>query len=259
VHFDGYNVLLQTVGSYFSLMNGAAECFRGWINDVDAVRGRSLVGGVWTNVGAVDGPIPRGALVRIDAHIKLSTPRAFELYLNGLLITEGSGFSSDFSSANALRLFSVVGATRYSQVIVATEDTRDCRLIARQPLAAGHWNDGTGSVSDVNSLVPNDATAINLPAVGDRRTFTKSTINLPAGTIPIDVSVSGRMRANGGVVGDGAALLRISATDYETAPGGVPQTYQPLSLPSWTVNPMTGVPFTAAELNALEFGLRAKA
>lgn len=51
------------------------------------------------------------------------------------------------------------------------------------------------------------------------------------------------------------SLLRIGGVDYEGNACGVGDTYQPVYNKTWELNPATGLPWTPAEINTLEFGL----
>jgi hypothetical protein len=60
------------------------------------------------------------------------------------------------------------------QLMCADYDIRDSHLFSKLPTANGTYTDGTGHATDVGEAVLDDSTAIGLPAVGNKHTFTKA-------------------------------------------------------------------------------------
>jgi hypothetical protein len=156
-----------------------------------------------------------------------------------------------FASANAST------AAFFSQIMGADYDIRDSHLNSKLPSGEGTYTDGTGTSADVGETALDDSTAIGLPAVGNKHTFTKGAIPaLPTGLTIAGMVVNARARVAGGIVTDGKIKVRSSATDATTASKGFGASYGPRSHFQAT-DPNGGSNWSKSGFDAAEIGLEA--
>jgi hypothetical protein len=223
-------------------------------------QGQYWNGSTWVSVGAT--PAIAGSINRYDLRYTPGNGGSFDLYISGSLVASASGFSVDggvVADVRSFRLSSFVGASSatscYSQVLAADFDTRDSRY--RMPLitANGALTDGTGGFADINETVLDDSTAIRLTASGQRKTFIKAAIAVPAGYRIGAMGVSARGRVTG-VLTDGQLSVRLDGVNYDSASLGFNAGYEPRSY-ILENNPGTAAAWTQAEFNAAEPGIEA--
>ena len=146
---------------------------------------------------------------------------------------------------------------KISQVIVAESDTRLMELNTQTENTFGDTDDWAGSYTDVNELVIDDATTIRTNTDAKDEQFRLST------PVPGDYQIVARRIVARSSRVDGSSVTKENlgwhAPGGSTAFGGSPQTV----IPSWDligrideVNPLTGLPWTQAELLSIQLNVR---
>jgi hypothetical protein len=212
----------------------------------------------WVNWGATWAQI---GVVRVTYTLKLNPGNSFTLYRNGAeVLATGAAPVNAAASVGIFEFGSMndLAQTYYSQIMCADYDIRDSHMFSLLPVANGNYADGTGAPADVNEVVLDDGGAINLPAVGNKHTFTKGAIVVPAGLVIASMVVNARTRVGGGVVNHAKIKCRSGAVDANTA-NLTPDGAYSGRTGEFTTDPNTGTAWAQAGFNAAEFGLEAAA
>ncbi len=184
----------------------------------------------------------------------------FVLYLNGstVPILSVANFNVAVNNCAVVDIANPSTAAAYiSQVVLGDTDYRGSKLYARRPSGNGFYTAGTGTFTDVNSVVKDDLTGIGLPVVGNRKTFTLDDISAP-GRVIRNVHVN-NLCSGGGATPAARIVTRRLAADATTsnispALGAgllARQTPLPLDL-------STGLEWTVANFNDTEFGVEGR-
>lgn len=171
-----------------------------------------------------------------------------------------SGMNAAVNNFAAVDIGNPASVTGYlSQGILADFDLRGAKLNSLRPTGNGFHTDGTGTFSDVNTVVTDDTTGIGLPVVGNQKSFTKGALTT-SGMVIDTAFVNIKSGVSGGVVNNARAIIRRAAVTtptaaYSPSPGlGLQQAMLPLAL-----DPSTGLAWTVANYNASELGVEARA
>lgn len=146
----------------------------------------------------------------------------------------------------------------YSGMIWGDEDTRGLKIITHYPNAAGDVNTFSSGVYTAVDEQGDTGTDYAESLVANQK-YLFNILNVPAawGTIDVrQVSVRSRtMGANSGGPTQAKQLVKTNATEYQ-APAKTPSTvnYQ-LLIDAFDNNPVTGVAWTKAEIDALQIGM----
>lgn len=183
-----------------------------------------------------------------------------KVYIEGVLVIDYSGniaiigVDSFDSVAVFLDTTSGVGA---SEIIVADEDTRLMRLKTLVPNAAGDTSaNWTGEYTDIDEITISDADKIYANTAD--ADFQCGITGMPNGLWGVKaLKVAARCVEGGGTKGVAIGVKTnstVNVGDTETC-SGYWQTKERLM----TVNPVTGNPWTPAEIEALQLNLRCMA
>jgi hypothetical protein len=181
------------------------------------------------------------------------------VYLNGVLTITFTGNAASFGVTNldqaAIFTPIVITGMYVSEVIVSSSSTLTQSLVTLAPNAAGTTSGWAGAYTDVNEITIDDSAAVSTNTPGLNEQF--NLIDLPAGSWTIRaVKVAARAEVEGAAT---ATTVALGINSGGTVNAGAAQalttawaTYERLML----VNPITGVAFTTAEINALQSNLR---
>lgn len=206
------------------------------------------------------------ALSRWDIHVKVAdTGGLFELYRNGVLDADFTSVGADtkLTAATTINRISFgcigVGTTVWSGIIIADEDTRGITLVQRLPNGNGAQTAWTGAYTDVDETGYNDADFITSGVANDVETYTFADLPTEFANSPIAaLIISGRMQGSAisptGIQG----VARIGSTNYaEDTERSLTTTFGPGQV-IFAQNPDTASEWTAAAVNAAEFGVKSK-
>jgi hypothetical protein len=141
----------------------------------------------------------------------------------------------------------------WSELIVATEDTRGMYVKTTWPIGAGQYSESIGGYSNVDEVI-SDALVAEFVAADQRLTVTHSGIGTPTGQV-LAVVINGR--ANSDATTMPVRLLRVGNQDFT---GSTPVTLNSF-LSNFTeifpTNPATGQQWAVSEVNSLQYGIKA--
>ena len=200
-----------------------------------------------------------------DLRLAVGANIVLELYQNGTLISSATAANTGGKGVCRQVVFDMFdyssnanGQFQLSEVIITdeAESTIGWRLATFDPISAGFH---TGWEGDFNSVVnPYDGRFIYAGAADLRESWVHSAYAGPGSPTSIRAVVAKLTGDRGGSGPQNVApFLRIGGTDYD-APS-VPLDYRFKQLGVWAQNPATSSPWTAADLAALEAGVRSLA
>lgn len=259
VRFDSYQVNGAAAGPLVFLLNAGANAYRviGAGTTTAKVQYWNSGTAAWVDWGS---SFTYNNAVNTVYMLKLAINSAFELYQAGSLVASSSTVPTNGAAAVTEFRFASTNSTNaafFSQLMCADYDIRDSHLFSKLPTANGTYTDGTGAATDVGEAVLDDGTAIGLPAVGNKHTFTKAaTPSLPSGLTIAALGVNIRGRVGGGTVTDGKAKIRSNVTDAASGSKAFTAGYEPRGH-FFTTDPDTASAWTKTALDAAEIGMEA--
>ncbi|AWY08826.1 hypothetical protein vBRpoPV14_41 [Ruegeria phage vB_RpoP-V14] len=268
VHFDLY---MPTTNS--SIVDGS---FITWIdNDGNRAVSSSFVNGnlictIYNGANAnianaIGFFLPAGLATYDMVYEDDGTNINFTIYVNGVIflaLTRAASatkriptsFTWDNIDAGLSGNFSYV-----SQLIMANESTIGMKLQSINPSAVGNYTNLSATVTEVTD--GNQITGWIGETAADKQSFVTSGYSLPAGRIVHSVFPGFDLRFGPTGPQQIRPFVRIGGVDYN-APADMqplPRTKRGLLGYAWTTNPATGLPWTGAEIAALEAGYELKA
>jgi hypothetical protein len=175
------------------------------------------------------------------------------VYVDGVLVITYTG---DVTVSGVTALDSVflgvcsLNGADISEIIVADEDTRNLSLVTMAPNGAGDTQDWTGAYTDIDEITLDDADLIYTDVAAKDQQC--NLINIPSGSFACKaVKISARAtKSVDASIGTLKLGIKSGTVDVDAGhaltTGWV--TYERLML----VNPVGGLAFTVAELNALQ-------
>lgn len=147
-----------------------------------------------------------------------------------------------------------------SEMLVTSEDCRGWRVATLGPNSLGTKDEWNGNYADIDEAgVYDDADYIFTDTVNKVELFGVSNLSVSAQNMDV-VAVTLSTRARRGLTGPQniKGVIRTNGTEVETAAnlGAVPPIFNPLRQAIWENNPVTGVPFTVAEVQNVELGYK---
>jgi hypothetical protein len=255
---DWYATANPSAGNTMALfLNGAANAYRVQCTSGSTFQLQYWNSGTsaWVNWGST---FSAAGSTLFTFAIKLVVNSAFEVYQGGTLVASSAVVPTNGAAAfTKVQLSATNGTAYFSQLMGADYDIRDSHLFSKLPSANGNYTDGTGTAADVGETVLDDGTAISLPAVGNKHTFTKpATASLPSGLTIAGLLANVRGRVGGGTVTDGKIKCRSSSTDSTTAGKGFVSGYEPRGH-FFATDPATGTTWGKTAIDNSEVGLEA--
>ncbi|MDT7952829.1 MAG: hypothetical protein RQ966_15100 [Acetobacteraceae bacterium] len=197
---------------------------------------------------------------KIDLQVTYGVSGSLAIYVNGAL---AGSYAGDVTTDGATLLAGFTlgplanAAVSWSEVIVATADTRALGLVTLAPAALGATAQWTGTAASVSELSLNDADGVSTGTAGKVEEFT--TGSLPSGSF----SVLGVVLAARAVTASGSPQhvdlgLKLGGTDYWSPDQAVGTAYGRVAY-DWETNPATSAAFTTADLASVGLALRSVA
>lgn len=200
---------------------------------------------------------------RFDMHVKLGNPGTISLYLDDLPVVADAALNIDFNpvvSINEMRLQSMAAVTSsvdYSEVIIADYITIGSKIQSLAPDANGNYTAWTNDFTAIDE-VSGGTDTISTTVVGDRESWSVANATaLAAGEAITGVGMSISAIRDASSPQNINMFTRIGATDYDAADrtlAAANTNRQKL----WELSPATTAAWTVTEINAAEWGVRAR-
>ncbi|QHJ75225.1 hypothetical protein DELTA_32 [Brevundimonas phage vB_BsubS-Delta] len=147
-----------------------------------------------------------------------------------------------------------------SEMLVASEDCRGWRVATLGPNSLGTKDEWIGNYADIDEAGPyDDGDYISIDTANKVELFGLTNLSVPAQNMDV-VALTFTGRGRKGLTGPQniKAVLRTNATEVESATtfSNVYPTFNALGQKVWDVNPVTGNPWTVAEIQNLEAGFK---
>jgi hypothetical protein len=200
------------------------------------------------------GALPQGSLHKIDLYINYSTSGEVALYVDG---AQALDYSGDVTTNGVTQLDQIqfLGYQRiWSEVIVATGDTRAMRLARLAPTAAGSTDQWPiGAIGNVTETSMDTNTVDSTPTSGQTQLYTV-TPAWAAGSYSV-LAVGFDATAQVDTTGPQhiKAVVHTVNGDYPSANLSPTQTVWSPVYTVWSNNPDTGVAWTTSDLSDANF------
>lgn len=221
-------------------------------------------GSTWVQVGSTFNPaVYSSVMTEIVIRFTTGASGTAEMFFNGVSKAAGSIGSATTNIKSAQFFSPDVNATWYFSEGCFEDGTQGLIgsvVETEAPTANGTDNsDGTGSYTDIDETITNDADRMTLTAAGQKRSFTSPARTSTLAEV-LGVSVAARMSRGTSGPQNMKFYLLIGGTRYYSPTIALGLGYAAYQY-TWAVDPSTGVQWTAADANAatLEWGIEAVA
>jgi hypothetical protein len=226
-------------------------------------------GAALTEILTTDYGLFAGILYTFDFHWVIdNSVGMFEWYIDGVLIAQLSGdtLHTGFTQIDRLNLryMSTSGtgtgnAITFSEVIVATDDTRAMRVHAADPTGNGGQTAWTGDSTAVDDNGVDDTDFIESGVANDVETVAVRDLSAVADNLtPKAVVVSARALRDATGPQNMELVIRQAATDYLSGNvTGLTTAFAPFYY-VWATDPNTAAAWTVSGINSMEVGVKAK-
>jgi hypothetical protein len=203
-------------------------------------------------------------LTRFDVAINYASSGGYvKVYMDNYLAISYSGDPTAGGSTSLDGLCLSAGypsyTARWSEVIVATTDTRTMHLLTLAPNAAGSTSSWSGSYTDIDELITSDLDVLS-SATANQVTSVNTT-GMPSGYVglsPLQVKVVA-VAARGSSGPSKLALgVRTNSTDSFPTATTLDTGYTTPVTTTYDLNPVTTAAWTVAEIEALQLAFRSE-
>lgn len=218
--------------------------------------------GTYYSLGSVLNALLIGSqLININV-ISLGASSSINIYTqkmggDGLAFAYTGNLSSyNFTGYDSIKIFGAYNIQRTSQIIVANEDTRSMRLVTLSPDANGNTQDWSGSYTDIDESNLTKSDKIYTSTADKDAQFNLTT--LPGG---INAKIKAVRIAYCAMARGVSLELKAGIRSESTNSLGTAQAlnnYWENKQILYDINPVTGVPFTMAEIESLQLAFRSE-
>lgn len=219
--------------------------------------------GAWNDIGSTF-TLTSDTRFRMDIHVVFhATTGSVNVYLDESLemVYTGAVNSTELQADRILLQSSANSSAAdkfYSELAVADYDTRGWNIVEIYPTANGAVTDWTGDYTSVDETITNNIDLMSTDTADDIATFSGGSVPVgPASQdmLAVVISVTAQVSPDG-AINDIQPVLRLSSTNY--AGTALPfdesvRTEQAV----YTTNPATSAAWDVAEVDAMEFGVKA--
>lgn len=218
------------------------------------------VAGTWTTLGSVVATNSHMLQV-VDFHFVVNSATGVaDLYIAGT--KRISNPSVDLSSVANIAQVRCYGKTLvvqciqgFSQAIAATTSTIGKRLMTIVPTGAGTTANWTGSYTAIDDPAYSDADFMYSDAADEVQLFSGTAVGSLSGYSVEAVVVTARAKKDGAGPANIQMALRTQSTNYFSSTIALDAGYT-ANVAVWETNPNTGLAWTAADIAALQFGMK---
>ena len=253
-------------GIYFDIQNEAGTQTQYRV-ELDAT-GQWIVkrfdGTNFITLGTTSQPMSVNELITFDLYIKRDAALgSIEVRRNNVqVLIVNNVDTSTPATMGQLRLIGLAGATQksyWSEVMVTDTSAYNERLVTLAAIADGAQTGWIGDYTKIDEAVYNSADFVETNTVGLVQTYAHS--GIPAGFSTYNVKAVGVASRvsndSGSAVNDAQHVVRVGNTDYTTTNLGIVKDGSEQSIRSiFLTNPNTAAPWTFADVNTTEFGIK---
>jgi hypothetical protein len=221
--------------------------------------------GTATTLGSTStGRFGAGGTDKIDVNVNYGTSGYVRVYLGGTLTLDTGTVDTTTNSVTSLSYFDFGQAaycsgngsapcSYWSEMIVATRDTRNFSLVTQAPTANGNthnWDGGTATNAAATLQLTGQTSPQYSGTAGQIQEY-QVTPAIPTGSFGV-ISVVHKTQATLGSTGPQHFdfMVRTGSTDYTSSPDAAPgATWGSLSY-NWDTNPNTSAPWLTTDLPA---------
>jgi hypothetical protein len=216
-----------------------------------------------TTLGTSTLTVASSGQYKLDLIVNYTGSGRVRLYVDQVLYIDYSGDprAGGSTSLSGLRLGNQGGGNKaeWSEVIVATQDTRTLSLATLAPNAAGSANAWTGAYTDIDEVTASETDVMTSATANQIANV--NTTNMPTGTSGNGVTaVKIAASAARGTTGPTKLALGVRTNSTDSFPTAVTldtgfatvETY-------YQQNPVTAATWTTAEIDALQIAFRSEA
>ena len=214
---------------------------------------------VFTDLVSMSSACFGSAIHKLDLYINYNVSGEVTLYCDGVSVADYTG-NVTTNSATQINKYLLTSPSSnnyayWSEIIVATTDTRNLRLATLAPSANGNTvNWDTGGVANVNETTDNTSTVNASGTAGQIQEYTVT--SLPAGSFQVqDVWINMKAQVDTSGPQHIQGMVRAGSTDYTSGNLSPPQGSWGWISTDWTTNPNTGIAWTTSDLSAVGFNL----
>lgn len=218
-------------------------------------------------------PMNAAQTYTVDMHCCLDPVLGFVLvYLGGILAASYYGdttISGQVTQWDQLQIKALgIGPVStfkseadFSEILISTTKTIGQRVVTVKPTSNGSITQWDGDYTSVDDLNPDDGTTVGTSVLDAEHLFGMSNMNA---AFPSDLNIAGfvtsyRATNNGaGVVTGMQHAVKNGANPLQTSPTKSLSASIGSNQYAWETNPDTTLPWTVAEINAVEMGMKAK-
>jgi hypothetical protein len=201
---------------------------------------------------------------RLDLIVDYQVSGRVRLYVDGTLFIDYSGDVTASSATTLDGLYlaqahSATQSTAWSEVIVSTQDSRTLSLKTLTPDAAGTTSSWTGAYTDIDETTASDVDV--LTSATANQVTSVNTTGMPSGWSNLTVTaVKCVASAARGSTGPSKLALgvRTNSTDSFPTATTLDTGFSTPVTTYYELNPVTGVAWTTAELDALQLAFRSE-
>lgn len=203
-------------------------------------------------------------LTKVDLFVNYTGAGQANLYFDGTQILSYSGDLTT-NSATGLASCTFGQATAngtslsysWSEMIVATVDTRALSLFTLAPAGTGNAFAWTGSASDINEVTVSDATLATSSSANEilETTVAGGALSNTSGIVAL--CVSGRAQKGASGPANANLMVRTAGADHLSTNVALPSTLGRIAA-VWDVNPATNRPWAATDITAAAFNIGIK-
>lgn len=265
VHFairDGSGSGTASATKVLSVTAGGTEMVRVTVDSTTTPNTVSLQywnGATYTTVASVT--VSFNTVQHMDLHIVgNSATGSLTLYVAGTeRYASGSTDLSSVTNMTNVRSYGrgAVSDMAVSQVVVADESTIGWRLATIYPNGAGATTDWTGTYTEIDEAVTNDADFINSSTNDQVELVTGSTPTLTGYTVRA-VAISARVKRGSTGPANLRFALRSSGTTYDNGSDIALGLGYEAQEAIWETNPATAAAWVNTAISALQYGVKAR-
>lgn len=262
------NVTYSTDAVFFWLATGGSARLRLKVNSgapATFTLQSYTSGGVATTLATSGTTLALSTVYRLDILVSYGASGSVKVYVDGTLTLDTGVMDVTASGATTLdgAYFSTTKTTSnacgWSEVIICTQDSRTLSLKTLVPDAAGTANAWTGAYTDIDETTASDTDVLTSATALQVANF--NTTGMPSGWANLSVTaVKVVASAARGSTGPSKLALGVRTNSADSFPTAVTLDtgFSAPVTTTYELNPVTGIAWTTAEIDALQIAFKSE-